>query len=81
MVFSCWNGGVGSELQLARDGNPVQKSHAGARKIQAKGVQNARITRYDAWMVGELFPEESLSGLYTNHLIHGRKTTGQKRLL
>ena len=53
-----------------------------ARKIQAKGVQNARITRYNAWMVGELFSEDSLSGLYTNHPDPWKKKRqAKKRLL
>ena len=38
-----------------------------AKKIRAKELSNARIMRYDAWLVGELFPEGSLHGLYTNH--------------
>ncbi|MEC7985319.1 MAG: tRNA (guanosine(46)-N7)-methyltransferase TrmB [Myxococcota bacterium] len=38
-----------------------------AKKIQSKHLSNARIMRYDAWMVAELFPKASLSGLYTHH--------------
>lgn len=38
-----------------------------AKKIQAAGVTNARIGRYDAWYLSDLFEEGALSGLYTNH--------------
>jgi len=38
-----------------------------ARKIQAAGITNARISRYDAWWLDDLFGEASLSGLYVNH--------------
>lgn len=53
-----------------------------ARKIEAKGVSNARITRYDAWLVKELFAKNSLSGLYTNHPDPWQKERqAKKRLL
>jgi tRNA (guanine-N7-)-methyltransferase len=38
-----------------------------ARKIQAAGLQNARIARYDAWWLDDLFGPGSLAGLYVNH--------------
>ncbi len=38
-----------------------------ARKIQAAGLQNARIVRYDAWSLDDLFEPGSLDGLYVNH--------------
>jgi len=38
-----------------------------ARKIQAAGVENALIARYDAWYLDDLFTEGALSGLYVNH--------------
>jgi tRNA (guanine-N7-)-methyltransferase len=38
-----------------------------ARKIQAKGIQNARICRYDAWSMSDLFDQPELSGLHVNH--------------
>ena len=38
-----------------------------ARKIKAAGVENARILRYDAWHLDDLFAEGELAGLYTNH--------------
>ena len=38
-----------------------------ARKIRAAGVENARIARYDAWWLDDLFAPGSLAGLYVNH--------------
>lgn len=38
-----------------------------AKKIVAAQVPNARILRYDAWFLHELFEQAELSGLYTNH--------------
>lgn len=38
-----------------------------ARKIQAAGLKNARIARYDAWWLDDLFEAGSVSGLYVNH--------------
>ncbi len=38
-----------------------------ARKIQQKGLSNARIARYDAWSLDDLFLPGTLSGLYVNH--------------
>ena len=38
-----------------------------ARKIQARGVHNARIVRYDAWRLADLFEPGSVAGLYVNH--------------
>ena len=53
-----------------------------AKKIQSKALSNALITRYDAWLVGELFPQDSLSGLYTNHPDPWqKKRQAKKRLL
>jgi len=37
-----------------------------ARKINAAGAQNARIARYDAWQLGDLFEPGELSGLHIN---------------
>jgi len=38
-----------------------------ARKIDAAGVKNALITRYDAWYLDDLFEDASIAGLYVNH--------------
>ncbi len=38
-----------------------------ARKILGLELQNARIVRFDAWCLSELFAPGSLSGLYVNH--------------
>ena len=38
-----------------------------AKKIEAAGVSNALITRYDAWYLDDLFEDGSLAGLYVNH--------------
>lgn len=38
-----------------------------ARKIQQAGIPNARITRYDAWSLDDLFLPASVAGLYVNH--------------
>lgn len=38
-----------------------------ARKIQGAGVGNARIVRYDAWSLDDLFEPGTLAGLYVNH--------------
>ena len=39
-----------------------------AKKIRAFGVEdNARITRYDAWWLDEVFAAGELSGIYLNH--------------
>ncbi len=38
-----------------------------ARKIRVAAAENARITRYDAWYLDDLFVEGELDGLYTNH--------------
>jgi tRNA (guanine-N7-)-methyltransferase len=38
-----------------------------ARKIKSAGVENARIGRYDAWHLEDLFEDGGLEGLYTNH--------------
>ncbi len=38
-----------------------------AKKIQAAGVENARIARYDAWWLDDLFAPGSVAGLYVNH--------------
>ena len=38
-----------------------------ARKIQAAGVSNARIIRYDAWSLDDLFLPASLDGIYVHH--------------
>jgi tRNA (guanine-N7-)-methyltransferase len=37
-----------------------------ARKINAAGALNARIARYDAWQLGDLFGPSELSGLHIN---------------
>lgn len=37
-----------------------------ARKINAAGVTNARIARYDAWQLDDLFEPGELSGLHIN---------------
>jgi tRNA (guanine-N7-)-methyltransferase len=53
-----------------------------AKKIMAAGVQNARILRYDAFCVDELFGEDELSGLHTNHPDPwGKERHRKKRLL
>lgn len=38
-----------------------------ARKILDLGLENARIVRWDAWCLHQLFDTASLSGLYVNH--------------
>lgn len=38
-----------------------------AKKIQAAGVSNALITRYDAWYLDDLFEDGAVAGLYVNH--------------
>jgi len=38
-----------------------------ARKIDAEGVKNARIARYDAWCLDDLFEPGELSCLITHH--------------
>jgi tRNA (guanine-N7-)-methyltransferase len=38
-----------------------------AKKLVAAGVSNARIGRYDAWHLSDLFEDGALAGLYTNH--------------
>jgi tRNA (guanine-N7-)-methyltransferase len=38
-----------------------------ARKIRAAGLPNARITRYDAWWLDDLFLPGELDGLHINH--------------
>lgn len=38
-----------------------------ARKLVAAGVSNARIGRYDAWHLSDLFHPGEIAGLYTNH--------------
>ena len=38
-----------------------------ARKLRHAGVSNARIVRYDAFMVDEILPDGSVDGLYVNH--------------
>lgn len=38
-----------------------------AKKIEAVGIHNARIARYDAWYLDDLFEPGSLAGLYVNH--------------
>lgn len=38
-----------------------------AKKIQAVGLKNARIARYDAWRLSDLFHPGDLAGLYVNH--------------
>jgi len=38
-----------------------------AKKIRAAGVPNAKITRYDAWCLSDIFADGEIAGLYTNH--------------
>ncbi|MEL6347880.1 MAG: hypothetical protein AAFV53_32540, partial [Myxococcota bacterium] len=38
-----------------------------AKKIQAAEAGNARICRYDAWFLSDLFDAGEVAGLYTNH--------------
>ena len=38
-----------------------------AKKLRTAGVTNARILRYDAFMVEEILPAGGLAGLYVNH--------------
>lgn len=53
-----------------------------ARKIQAAGAQHARILRYDAWWLDDLFDEASVDGLYVNHPDPWMKSTqAEKRLM
>lgn len=37
------------------------------RKLRAAGTQHARIARYDAWYLDDLFEAGSVAGLYVNH--------------
>jgi tRNA (guanine-N7-)-methyltransferase len=52
-----------------------------ARKIRAAGVTNARITRYDAWFLDDLFAPGDIAGLYVNHPDPWMKDTEQKNRL
>ena len=53
-----------------------------ARKLQAAGVQHARIVRYDAWWLDDLFGAGSIDGLYVNHPDPWVKAnTARKRLM
>ena len=53
-----------------------------AKKIEHSSLSNARILRYDAWKLQELFGEDSLSGLHTNHPDPwSRERQSKKRLL
>lgn len=53
-----------------------------AKKIQKAGVKNARITRYDNWCLDDLFEENELAGLYTNHPDPwSKKRQAKKRIL
>jgi len=38
-----------------------------AKKIKSAGVSNARICRYDAWFLTDLFGRGEIGGLHTNH--------------
>jgi tRNA (guanine-N7-)-methyltransferase len=38
-----------------------------AKKVDAVGVTNARVVRYDAFFLKDLFDDASLDGLYVNH--------------
>ena len=38
-----------------------------AKKIRAEGVANARIMRYDAWFLDDIFEPGEVAGLYVNH--------------
>ena len=53
-----------------------------AKKLQNVGATNARITRYDNWCLDDLFAENELSGLYTNHPDPwSKKRQAKKRIL
>lgn len=52
-----------------------------ARKIDAAGVQNARIARYDAWWLDDLFEPDSLDGLFVNHPDPWEKARHEKNRL
>ena len=53
-----------------------------AKKLKNSGCQNARILRYDNWSLGELFTDQSLDGLYTNHPDPwSKKKQAKKRIL
>ena len=52
-----------------------------ARKIQAAGVSNARIARYDAWWMDDLFGPGSVSVLYVNHPDPWEKARHEKNRL
>ena len=53
-----------------------------AKKIQKAGVTNARITRYDNWCLDDLFVQDELAGLYTNHPDPwSKKRQAKKRIL
>lgn len=38
-----------------------------AKKIQAAALPNARVVRYDAFVLGDLFTPQSLAGVHVNH--------------
>ena len=53
-----------------------------AKKLQRSNISNARITRYDNWCLDELFAENELQGLYTNHPDPwSKKSQAKKRIL
>ena len=52
-----------------------------ARKIQAAGALHARIARYDAWWLDDLFGPASIDGLYVNHPDPWIKVTNARKRL
>lgn len=53
-----------------------------ARKLEAAGLGNARVARYDAWFVDDLFAPGELAGLHVNHPDPwARRSQARKRLV
>ena len=52
-----------------------------AEKLDKAGVTNARIIRYDAWYLDDLFRAGALAGLYVNHPDPWPKTRHEKNRL
>ena len=52
-----------------------------AKKVRAAGVQNARIVRYDAWWLEDIFKADEIAGLYINFPDPWKKDRHEKKRL
>lgn len=52
-----------------------------ARKLRAAGLANARVVRWDAFLIEELFPPGTLAGIHVNHPDPWAKEKSAKRRL